>query len=96
MPRPRSREQRKERLEARVTGRQKALLQRAAAIKGCTPSQLVVEAASDAAPRVIETDRFIRLTAEHQAVVVKALLNPPEPSPRPRAAVKRYRKLMQP
>jgi uncharacterized protein (DUF1778 family) len=85
---------RSERLEARTTPKQKALFKRAADLQGRTLSDFIVQAASDAAARVVEQHQVITLTAEEQAGFVEALLNPPKPGPRLRAAVRRYRKVM--
>ncbi|MCA9425379.1 MAG: DUF1778 domain-containing protein [Candidatus Omnitrophica bacterium] len=86
--------ERSERLEARATRDQKALLKQAADIQGRSLSDFVVQAASDAAKKVVEEQQIIKLTKEEQEGFVKALLNPPKPGPRLRAAARRYRKAM--
>ena len=86
--------ERTERLEARITKKQKEFFRRAAEMQGRSLSDFVVKALSDAATEVIEKDRIITLTMEEQATVMKALLNPPAPGAKLRAAVKRYRKVM--
>lgn len=91
---PRGTAERAERLEARITRAQKALLKRAAEIQGRTLSDFIVQAASDAATRVVEQQRVMTLTAAEQAVFVRALLRLPAPGPRLRAAARRYRKAM--
>lgn len=83
-----------ERLEARITRAQKALLKQAAEIQGRTLSDFIVQAASEAATKVVQQQQVITLTAKEQAVFVQALLNPPAPGPRLRAAARRYRKVM--
>ncbi|MCG3199235.1 MAG: hypothetical protein GHCLOJNM_03745 [bacterium] len=95
MPTTSSRE-RSERLEARTTRSQKALFKHAADLQGRTLSDFIVQAASDAATRVVEQHQIITLAAGEQEGFVKALLNPPKPGPRLRAAVRRYRKVMGP
>ena len=55
------------RLEARLPASVYALLKRAAELRGCSVTDLVVDAAQDAARRVIEEDEVIRLSAENQA-----------------------------
>jgi len=92
---PRANPERSERLEARVTPGQKTLLRQAAELQGRTLSEFIVQAASEAATRVVQQHQIIDLTAEEQAVFVEALLNPPKPGPRLRAAARRYRKAME-
>lgn len=87
-------QERSERLEARITQSQKALLKQAADLQGRTLSDFIVQAASEAALRVVQEHQVITLTAREQAVFVEALLNPPEPGPRLRSAARRYRKIM--
>lgn len=86
--------ERTERLEARITQAQKALLKQAAELEGRTLSDFIVQAASDAALRTVQAYQVISLTAQEQKVFVEALLNPPAPGPRLRSAARRYRKLM--
>ena len=83
-----------ERLEARVNRNQKALFKQAAELQGTTLSDFIVQAASEAATRIVESHQVITLTAEESAVVVKALLNPRKPGARLRAAANRYREIM--
>jgi uncharacterized protein (DUF1778 family) len=85
---PQSSFQRLERLEARITRNQKALLKRAAEIQGRTLSDFIVQAASEAATRVVQESQSIAFTAEEQEIFVRALLAPPKPGPRLRAAVR--------
>ena len=87
-------QERSERLEARITRGQKALFRQAAELQGRTLSDFIVQAASEAATRVVQEHQVIALTAEEQAVFVQALLNPPKPGPRLRAAARRFRKIM--
>jgi uncharacterized protein (DUF1778 family) len=87
-------QERSERLEARTTRDQKALFKQAAELQGRTLSDFIVQAASDAATRVVEKHQVITLTTQEQAGFVEALLNPPKPGPRLRAAARRYRKVM--
>ena len=62
-----------------------ALLKRAAELKERSTTDFVVNAAQDAAQRVIEDDSIIRLSAEDQTRFAQALLNPTAP----KAALKR-------
>jgi uncharacterized protein (DUF1778 family) len=73
------------RLEARLPASVYALLKRAAELRGRSITDFVVNAAQDAAQRVIEDEGIIRVSAEDQARFAQALLNPPAPN----AALKR-------
>jgi uncharacterized protein (DUF1778 family) len=67
--------ERTERLEARITRGQKSLFRRAAKLQGRTLSDFIVQAASEAAKRVVQEHQVITLTAQEQAVFVEALLS---------------------
>src|SRR5262245_41845133 len=82
---------RRERLEARVSAEQKALLQCAADIQGRSLSDFIIGSAQQAAEEVIRTHQIITLTAEDSRLLVEALLNPPPPNERLRVAAARYR-----
>ena len=82
------------RLEARVTGAQKALLQRAATLSGRTLSDFVVASAEEAAAKVIQAHETIRLTREEQIAFVTALLNPHPVGSRLHRAAAKYRRRM--
>ena len=82
------------RLEARITPRQKALLQRAASLSGRTLSEFVVASAQEAAAKVIQDHAAIRLTREEQMAFVRSLLKPPAPIARLRKAVAKYKQQM--
>ena len=43
--------------------------------------------------RAIEQTEIIRLSVEDQRQIAEAIINPPEPTPALRRAVRRYRKL---
>lgn len=80
------------RLEARISVKQKAVLQRAAALSGRTLSEFVVASAQDAASRVIQEHETIRLSRVEQIAFVSALLKPPAANARLRQAAAAYRK----
>ena len=82
-----------ERLEARVSKEQKQLFQRAADLEGRSLTDFMVQAVQEAAHQTIERHGSLRLSARDQQVFVKALLNPPEPGKRLRAAAERYKKI---
>ena len=90
----RQRTERGQRLEARVTPEQKALLQRAAALEGRTVTDFLVSSAQAAALETIRRHEQIVLSARDSAIFVESLLNPPAPPERLRAAARRHRALV--
>ena len=84
----------RERLEARVSPDQKELIQRAAALTGRSLTDFVVSSAQAAAEEAIRTHAVIRLSARDTAILVEALLNPPEPNEALRAAAEDYRRFV--
>lgn len=81
---------RRDRLEARLSPEMKALLQRAAAIRGSSLSEFVLTSAQEAAQRAIREHDVITLGVRDSEHLARLLLNPPEPSERLRAAARRY------
>jgi uncharacterized protein (DUF1778 family) len=84
---------RTERTEARLLPEQKERIERAASLKGLSLSDFIVQHADEAAIRTIQQHTGWTLEDRDRDVFVQALLNPPAPSARMKAAVKRYRKL---
>lgn len=80
-----------ERIEARLNPEQKRRIEYAAHLRGTSISDFMVSSADDAAVRAIEQQEVWTLTDRDREVFVKALLHPPAPSPRMRAAMRRYR-----
>ncbi len=80
----------RDRLEARITRDQKAVLMRAAALQGRTLTDFVVHSAQEAALRVIEVHESIQLAKQDREAFAEALLNPPAPGKRLRAAARRF------
>jgi len=80
------------RLEARVSGDQKEFFQRAAAMKGQTLSEFVIDSTQKAAVVVVQEHELIRLSRAEQIAFVSALLDPPEPGARLRQAAESYRR----
>ncbi len=81
-----------ERLEARVSRRQKRLIARAARLRGTTVTDFVVASAQQAAAAPIQEGRILKLSPEASAAFVEALLSPPPPpTPAARAAARRYK-----
>lgn len=85
---------RAERLEARVTVEQKALIEHAAALQGRTVTDFVLTSVQEAAQRAIEDHEVIRLSVQDTQAFVDALLNPREPSERMRETVAHYKSVM--
>jgi len=79
-----------ERLEARISADQKGLFQRAAELQGRTLTDFVVASAHEAAVRTIAEMQAIRLTEAESHAFAEAVLAPHEPTPRLKAAAKRY------
>lgn len=84
-----------ERLEVRVTKEQKELFQRAADLQGRSLTDFVISSVAEAAKQAIQEHEIMILSARDRAVFVEALLNPPEPSNKLRAAAKRYKQKME-
>ncbi len=83
-----------ERLEASITREQKELFQQAADIQGRTLTDFVISSVADAAKRVIQEHEMMVLSVRDREVFVEALLNPPEPSDKLRAAASRYKQII--
>ena len=80
------------RIEARLDFEQKRRIEYAARLRGTSVSDFIVLSADDAAARVIEAHEVWVLADRDREVFVQALLNPPAPSPRMKAAAQRYRR----
>jgi uncharacterized protein (DUF1778 family) len=83
-----------ERLEARVTLEQKRLIERAAELRGTTVTNFVVLSAQKAATEAIREVEVLSLRDQGREAFVRALLNPPSPNAKARAASRRYRRRM--
>jgi uncharacterized protein (DUF1778 family) len=80
-----------ERIEARLNSEQKQRIEYAASLKGTSISDFMVSSANEAAARAIGEHEVWTLADQDREVFVKALLRPPTPSGRMKAAVKRYK-----
>lgn len=80
-----------ERVEARLNPEQKRRIEYAAHLKGTSISDFMVSSADDAAVRAIEQHEVWTLADRDREIFVKALLHPPAPSRRMKAAARRYR-----
>lgn len=85
---------RAERLEARVTTEQKALIEHAAALEGRSITDFVLASVQDAAKRTIAEHEVIRLSVKDSRAFVDALLVPREPGLRMKEGVAAYKALM--
>ncbi len=82
------------RFGARLTDNQKLLFERAAALTGRSLTDFVIGAAQEVADRTIRDHEVMVLSARDAKALVAALLNPPEPGPRLRAAAEEYKRTM--
>jgi len=83
--------QRDQRLEARITEDQKALIERAASVQGRTVTDFVVATLQEAAKQAIAEHTVWKLTQAQQEVFIHALIEPRAPNAKLREAHKRYR-----
>ena len=81
-----------ERIEARLNPEQKRRIEYAASLKGASVSEFIVSSADAAAAHAIEQHEVWTLASRDRAAFVKALLHPPAPSARMKAAARRYRR----
>ena len=79
------------RVEARLSAEQKALIERAARLCGCSVSEYVVRSAQDAAERDIRDHEVITLSTRASQLFVDALLNPQLANESLRDAAQDYR-----
>ena len=82
------------RLEARVPAEQKLFFQRAAALRGVSLTNFMIESMREAAVKTVEEHDVMRLTAAERNVFIEVLMNPPAPNESLRLATKRYYKMV--
>lgn len=87
---PGDRELKKERLELRVAPSAKKLIQRAMEVSGLTAGDLAYEGAR----RVLEDHERMTLVGADRDAFLQAVLDPPAPTGKLVAAMKRHRALM--
>ena len=85
-----SHETKRERMELRVGASAKDLIQRAMAVTGLTAGDLAYEGAR----RVLDEHERMVLTGADRKAFLDALMNPPAPSKKLVAALRRHRDLM--
>lgn len=79
-----------ERIEARLQPAQKERIEYAASLTGTSVSDVMVQSAEAAAVVAIREHETWTLTTRDRDLFVSALLNPPKPNERIRAAARRY------
>lgn len=84
------REIKRERIELRVGASAKELIQRAMAVTGLTAGDLAYEGAR----RVLDEHERMVLTGADREAFFEALTNPPEPSEKLIAALRRHREIV--
>ena len=84
------RELKKERLELRVAPSAKQLIQRAMAVSGLTAGDLAYEGAR----RVLEEHERMVLVGADRDAFLAAVMNPPAPTEKLRAALRRHREVL--
>jgi uncharacterized protein (DUF1778 family) len=88
---------RSERFEARLRPEDKALMQRAADLSGRKLSEYVIASAREAAVRTIrQFESMVLSEPGDQEAFAMALLQPPAPGRRLKAAARRYRSMPRP
>jgi uncharacterized protein (DUF1778 family) len=84
-----------ERLEARITPRQKSLFQRAADLRGQSLTDFALANLQEVAERIIRECEMIELTARDSRLLIDALLNPSAPNERLFRAAGRYKRRLE-
>lgn len=84
-------EKKKERLEARISSELKERLQLAASLQGRTLTDFVVASAQQIADTTIREHLVLTLSENDGRAFVDALMNPPAPNGKLRAAADRYK-----
>jgi uncharacterized protein (DUF1778 family) len=82
------------RLEARVTPGLKRLFQHAADLQGVTLSDFLIQSVRQSALQTVREHEILRLNAEDSRQFANALLAPPKPNARLRAAARRYQRIV--
>lgn len=90
----RTNETRTKRIEARIAPAALDLVKRAAALRGNSVSDFVIEAAREKAARDLAEERVVRLAAEEQERFVALLLDPPTPNAAMKRAAAAHAKLI--
>lgn len=83
---------RDERLDARLTREEKELIETAAGLRGTSSSDFVRMVIKEAALNTLREHQLLTLAEKSRKVFVEALLNPPKPNEKARAAARRFRR----
>jgi uncharacterized protein (DUF1778 family) len=86
---------RDERIAVRVPADVKAILQHAADLTGRSLSDFVVASAQAAAEETIRERQIIQLTVRDSLLLAEALLNPPPPNEKLKAAFEEYNRFLE-
>lgn len=84
------------RIEARIPARVYDQMQRAAKLRGLTLTGFLLATAGEEARHIVEEFDILRLAREDQIRFAEALIDPPEPNQRLKAAAKRHAQLVEP
>jgi len=85
--------QRAERVEIRMTPRQKQKIERAASLQGTSVTDFILNQVQPAATATIQEFELMELRDKDRRIFVEALLNPPEPTEALKAAVARHEQI---
>lgn len=78
------------RLEARIPANVYHQMQRAAKLRGMTLTGFLLATAGEEARQIVEETDILRLAREDQVRFAEALIEPPKPNQRLKAAAKRH------
>jgi uncharacterized protein (DUF1778 family) len=79
------------RLDARVSHKEKDLIETAAKLRGVSVTDFLRTTVTDAAHRIIRESETLTLAERSRKIFVETLLNPPKPNDAAIAAAKRFR-----
>ena len=79
------------RLDARVSQKEKDLIEAAAGLRGVSITDFLRTTVTDAAHRIIRESELLTLSERSRKIFVQALLNPPKPNDAAIAAARRFK-----
>jgi uncharacterized protein (DUF1778 family) len=79
------------RLDARVSEKEKDLIETAAGLRGVSVTDFLRTSVTDAAHRIIHENEVLVLAERSRKIFVEALLNPPKANAAALAAAKRFK-----
>jgi uncharacterized protein (DUF1778 family) len=82
------------RLDARVSEKEKDLIETAAGLRGVSVTDFLRTSVTDAAHRIIREHEVLVLAEGSRKIFVEALLNPPKPNAAALAAAKRFKQVV--